>query len=249
MSGTALIPGAQLWIGFSPTLMSNALAYCQKLWCPYLGCKQCSTCIRIANGQHHALLWLKPQKNTYARAQLDPLFKQLSFARAPDDIYLIVIESADLLSSINSNALLKSLEEPPPGYHFLLLAQREELILPTLKSRCIITKIETEKKNLATHRLLELFKQPATMTLDKFIQEFDKTSMTEYETRILVDILLEYWLKQYSRALSSNQITLSIQAQDAINILVDSLEKLPMPGSTQLFWRNLFLRMSTIAGQ
>ena len=35
-----------------------------------------------------------------------------------------------------ANALLKSLEEPPPATHFLLVAHRPQQLLPTIMSRC-----------------------------------------------------------------------------------------------------------------
>ena len=35
-----------------------------------------------------------------------------------------------------ANALLKTLEEPPPGVLFLLLADDQEALLPTIRSRC-----------------------------------------------------------------------------------------------------------------
>ena len=49
---------------------------------------------------------------------------------------IIVIDSADDLEAGGANALLKSLEEPPPGTVFLLISHRPGGLLPTLRSRC-----------------------------------------------------------------------------------------------------------------
>jgi DNA polymerase-3 subunit delta' len=48
----------------------------------------------------------------------------------------VIIDSADDLEKGAVNALLKSLEEPPVGTFFLLVAHRPGRLLPTVRSRC-----------------------------------------------------------------------------------------------------------------
>ena len=50
----------------------------------------------------------------------------------------VIIDPADDMESSASNALLKSLEEPPGGTFFLLVAHRPGRLLPTIRSRCRI---------------------------------------------------------------------------------------------------------------
>lgn len=50
----------------------------------------------------------------------------------------LIIDSADDLEKSAVNALLKSLEEPPAGTVFLLVAHRIGRLLPTVRSRCRI---------------------------------------------------------------------------------------------------------------
>lgn len=50
----------------------------------------------------------------------------------------IIIDPADDLEKGAANALLKSLEEPPSGTFFLLIAHRPGRLLPTIRSRCRI---------------------------------------------------------------------------------------------------------------
>jgi DNA polymerase-3 subunit delta' len=47
-----------------------------------------------------------------------------------------LIDSADELNTQAANALLKLLEEPPPGATFLVLAHQPHRLLPTIRSRC-----------------------------------------------------------------------------------------------------------------
>jgi len=48
----------------------------------------------------------------------------------------VIVDPADDLEPSASNALLKSLEEPPPGTFFILVAHRIGRLLPTIRSRC-----------------------------------------------------------------------------------------------------------------
>ena len=48
----------------------------------------------------------------------------------------IIVDPADDLEKAAANALLKSLEEPPAGSHFLLVTHRLGRLLPTIRSRC-----------------------------------------------------------------------------------------------------------------
>ncbi len=49
---------------------------------------------------------------------------------------VIIIDGAGSMTVDAANALLKTLEEPPPGVLFLLLADDEDALLPTIRSRC-----------------------------------------------------------------------------------------------------------------
>ena len=49
---------------------------------------------------------------------------------------VVVLYPAEALNLMASNALLKTLEEPPPGTVFLLVTHRLDRLLPTILSRC-----------------------------------------------------------------------------------------------------------------
>ncbi|HIO20002.1 MAG TPA: AAA family ATPase [Phycisphaerales bacterium] len=51
---------------------------------------------------------------------------------------VFIIDEAELLDEAGQNALLKTLEEPPPGTTIILVTCREDLLLPTVVSRCQI---------------------------------------------------------------------------------------------------------------
>ena len=47
-----------------------------------------------------------------------------------------IIDDADKMNDAASNALLKTLEEPPPTTHIFLITSRADSLLPTIRSRC-----------------------------------------------------------------------------------------------------------------
>lgn len=49
---------------------------------------------------------------------------------------VILVYPLEMLRSDSANTLLKSLEEPPPNTIFILLADRVDRVLPTIRSRC-----------------------------------------------------------------------------------------------------------------
>ena len=49
---------------------------------------------------------------------------------------VFLVDEADLLDATGQNALLKTLEEPPPGTYLFLITSHEERLLPTIRSRC-----------------------------------------------------------------------------------------------------------------
>jgi DNA polymerase III subunit delta' len=54
---------------------------------------------------------------------------------------VVIVDAADELNRSSANALLKMLEEPPPRAVFLLIAHRPGALLPTIRSRCRVLRL------------------------------------------------------------------------------------------------------------
>ncbi len=68
----------------------------------------------------------------------------------------IIIDPADDLERNAANALLKSLEEPPVGTYFLLVAHSPARLLPTIRSRCRVLRFPTVSDNEMDRLLIQL---------------------------------------------------------------------------------------------
>ena len=94
---------------------------------------------------HPDVLWLRPEntklKIEHARDAID--FVHLSTQVAGRKV--AVLESIEHASISASNALLKSLEEPPAKVHWILTTTAYDVLLPTIRSRC--TRVHLHKAN------------------------------------------------------------------------------------------------------
>ena len=109
-------------------------------------CGRCTSCRKVAHGNHPDLHRLAPQGAGRAiriGAQTNPdpgtarsLIHELAFAPMEGAFRVAVVEGASRMNQEAQNALLKTLEEPPPGSCLILCADDEEALLPTVRSRC-----------------------------------------------------------------------------------------------------------------
>ena len=97
----------------------------------------------ILGGAHPDLQLLKREPNERGREtknisteQVERLRHDVGLAPFVGNRKVYAISNAEDLSIAAMNALLKTLEEPPPGVSLLLTSSEPALLLPTIKSRC-----------------------------------------------------------------------------------------------------------------
>jgi len=234
------IPPAQLWIGPHGHIKTKAELFLQNHFCTHNACNICTTCRLIRKHQYHGAIWLYPEK-WYTLDQIALIFGTIAFSLAPNQHCFFVIQKADFLTAACSNSLLKSIEEPPPGYHFILLAERKELILPTIRSRCIIKTYVSEIEEHQKNQVLDFFKQSTTHNPTEFTRVLETVKPNEQDTIELLDKLFIYWMKTAKQATSDNNTRAYHEAIHIISVLGQAMQKPPMPGSSRIFWKNLFL--------
>lgn len=230
---------AYLWIGTQDILKNQALNLLKKIYCSSGGCNKCVDCFSLNQKKHFSVRFLHPE-NQYTTAQLEVIFKTIRFALNKNENFFFVLERADLLTTVCANSLLKSLEEPPEGYHFILLSPKKEGILPTIASRCIIEYFQ--ESNFEYHSLFKFFLDELDLNQNEFAEEISQNKFSETETAILIDQLYEHWLKKYQSALETTDKSILEKSEKVISILNEARENLPMPGSSKIFLKNLFLQ-------
>src|SRR5262249_50667507 len=99
-------------------------------------CGRCASCTRIERGVHADVLLIEPGDSGSIKIdQVRDAIDRAAYRPFEGRRRLVIVEGADALVGEAQNALLKTLEEPPPSSVFVLLTSRPDLLLPTLLSR------------------------------------------------------------------------------------------------------------------
>jgi len=111
--------------------------------CERGGCGTCSVCQRIERGTYPDFQILEPDGvSGYLIDQIRELTHDAALAPHEGTRKFYVLLAADQLGGAAANALLKTLEEPPEGVTFILIAHSLSSLLPTVLSRCQVVRFK-----------------------------------------------------------------------------------------------------------
>jgi DNA polymerase-3 subunit gamma/tau len=98
-------------------------------------CNTCQMCQAITNSQALDIIEIDAASNTGVD-DIRSLREKVNYAPNQARYKVYIIDEVHMLSTSASNALLKTLEEPPPHIIFILATTESHKILPTILSRC-----------------------------------------------------------------------------------------------------------------
>ncbi|MFQ6043181.1 MAG: DNA polymerase III subunit gamma/tau, partial [Candidatus Poribacteria bacterium] len=98
-------------------------------------CNQCTTCKEISEGNSLDVIEMDAASNR-GIDEIRELKENVILAPASCQYKVYIIDEAHMLTPEASNALLKTLEEPPKHVIFILATTERNKILPTILSRC-----------------------------------------------------------------------------------------------------------------
>ena len=99
-------------------------------------CDQCSACIEIKAGRHIEFLEVDAASRTGVD-DMRELLESVQYKPANARFKIYLIDEVHMLSKSSFNALLKTLEEPPPHVIFLMATTEVEKVPKTVLSRCL----------------------------------------------------------------------------------------------------------------
>ena len=138
--------------GVGKTTIARILAKC--LNCEQgvssVPCGECSACVSIAEGRFVDLIEVDAASRTKVEDTRE-LMENVQYAPAAGRYKVYLIDEVHMLSTHSFNALLKTLEEPPPHVKFLLATTDPQKLPVTILSRCLQFKL----KNLSPERIVE----------------------------------------------------------------------------------------------
>jgi len=116
-------------------------------------CGECPACLRgdvfvfpksekgddydhVFFSKHSDIGMVIPFKRNVRVGAIRALEREANFMPYEGRARVFIVEDADKMNDAAANALLKTLEEPPPTSHIFLIASRPDSLLPTILSRC-----------------------------------------------------------------------------------------------------------------
>ena len=101
-------------------------------------CGECSACRRVLAWQHPDLIRVSPVEDSrqIRIEQVRDLAAELALTSHAGGYKVALLDPADSMNRFAANALLKTLEEPPPRTLLVLVASQPSRLPPTVLSRC-----------------------------------------------------------------------------------------------------------------
>jgi DNA polymerase III subunit delta' len=100
-------------------------------------CGKCASCRRIERGVHPDVIVIEPGDTGSIKIEaIRDVVDRAGYRPFEGRRRVVIIDEADALVDAAQNALLKTLEEMPPGSIFVLVSSLPDALLPTVRSRC-----------------------------------------------------------------------------------------------------------------
>ncbi|WP_105103476.1 DNA polymerase III subunit gamma/tau [Microbulbifer pacificus] len=131
-------------------------------------CGQCSVCTEIAEGRFVDLIEVDAASRTKVEDTRE-LLENVQYAPTRGRYKVYLIDEVHMLSNSSFNALLKTLEEPPPHVKFLLATTDPQKLPVTVLSRCL----QFNLKNMSPERVVEHLR----FVLEKELVPFEEAAL------------------------------------------------------------------------
>ena len=122
--------------------------------CAPIDDQACASCREIAEGRSMDVLEIDAASNTGIDNVRDVIINNIGVRPARDRYKVFIIDEVHMLSGAAFNALLKTIEEPPPGVVFIMATTDEHKVPETITSRCQLFEFRT----IATVKIAERLK-------------------------------------------------------------------------------------------
>src|SRR6267142_418593 len=130
----------------------------------------CASCREIAEGRSMDVLEIDAASNTGVDNVRDVIIGSVAISPARDRYKVFIIDEVHMLSGPAFNALLKTVEEPPPNVVFMMATTEEHKVPETITSRCQLFEFRT----IATVKIAERL---------RFIADAEKISISDEAVR------------------------------------------------------------------
>ena len=100
-------------------------------------CRDCESCVKFNSLNHPDFIKINPDSERIKISQIRELIDSIYRKPIISNKKVIIINDADTMTEEAQNSLLKTLEEPPEYIVIILITSNINLLLNTIRSRCI----------------------------------------------------------------------------------------------------------------
>jgi DNA polymerase III subunit gamma/tau len=133
-------------------------------------CGDCDACREIADGRDMDVLEIDAATHTQVEKVRDIIIDGLSIAPVRDRYKIFIIDEVHQLSGHSFNALLKSIEEPPPHVVFMMATTELDAIPDTVLSRSQVHEFRTISSQAIADKLREIADKEGITVADDALQ-------------------------------------------------------------------------------
>ncbi|MFV0275284.1 MAG: hypothetical protein ACK5HL_03485 [Bacilli bacterium] len=218
---------------FEVSEKSEQMWFIKKILCRNDVCNKCIDCQKVDNFTHERLYALGLEDKQIKKAQIIE-FRSIQSENKLDKIHICLINNAENLNASSGNAILKFLEEPQENMIFILTTKNLNLVLPTIKSRCVNLILNTTVENnlILNDKYKEEFilflNLPNISSVFNFIQKYyNKNDLFENISFLLynINIVILNIIKQKLNSNKINDFEFKIFDSFSINQLTNMISK------------------------
>lgn len=121
--------------GTGKTTVARLIAASVNCQTASLACGKCEGCLSVIGGTHPDIIEIDAASNR-GIADIKALRDRVNYMPVSGKFKVYILDEAHMLTNEASNALLKTLEEPPKHVIFILATTEITKVLPTIRSRC-----------------------------------------------------------------------------------------------------------------
>ena len=182
-------------------------------------CNKCEMCISITEGRAMDVIEIDAASNR-GIDEIRNLRERVNYAPGNAKFKVYIIDEFHMLTKEASNALLKTLEEPPSSVIFILATTEAHKVLPTIMSRCQRFDFHRISQTVITDKLKQICDSEG-ITIDREALNV----LAKNATGSLRDAenLLEKLYTHYGSDINLNQVRdmLGITGNERIKVLVE----------------------------
>ena len=136
---------------------SLAKAFAQRVQCHAATppCGACRSCRLVQADRHPDVVVISPVEGRIKIEAIRDLQRTVALSAVEGGRRVCIISRVDLATPAAANCLLKTLEEPPPRVILMLTADRVDMVLPTVVSRCQVLNLRLLPTNQIISTLRE----------------------------------------------------------------------------------------------